>query len=518
MERQQDSVIIVGGGSAGWITAGLVAAELRASGRDTEVVLVESPDVPIIGVGEGSWPSMRMTLQRIGLAESQLLANCEATFKQGTRFINWTDSSEPSSYLHPFSLPMEYASLNLAEHWLAEAGERSFAEFVTPQAAVIEAGLAPKQPATPEFAFNVNYGYHFDAGKFARLLHDHTVGKLGVRYVSANLVEVDLAGNGDVQAIRLDNGEHLQGSLFVDCTGQRALLIGRYREARFVSVRNILLNDTALALQLPYQDAAAPLPSTTHATAVPSGWIWDIGLQTRRGIGHVYSSSHASAKDAEQALRHYVRQVAPQADFEQLSPRRIEFDPGYREQFWVGNCVAVGLSGGFIEPLEASALALIEQAAGFISSQLPANRETMTVVARRFNDKMGYHWSRIIEFLKLHYVLSRRTEAYWLAARDPASCPDGLRDKLLLWQQQAPWHDDAPRVDELFPSASYQYVLYGMGFRPSLRSARGTTLVRDRERAASAVREAAARAQQMRKLLPTNRQLIHTLAPLRGAA
>ncbi|MFZ8964795.1 MAG: tryptophan halogenase family protein [Steroidobacteraceae bacterium] len=518
MERHGDRVIIVGGGSAGWITAGLVAAELRASGRGTEVVLVESPDIPIIGVGEGSWPSMRMTLQRIGLAESQLLVNCEATFKQGTRFINWTDSAVPSSYLHPFSLPSEYASLNLAEHWLAGAGGGSFAEFVTPQAAVIEAGLAPKQPATPEYAFNVNYGYHFDAGKFAQLLHDHAVAKLGVRYVSANLVDVDLAGNGDIQAIRLDNGERLEGSLFVDCTGQRALLIGRYPEAQFVSVRHVLLNDTALALQLPYQDATQPLPSTTNATAVPTGWIWDIGLQTRRGIGHVYSSSHASEADAEAALRQYVRQVAPQADLERLSPRRIQFDPGYRSQFWVGNCVAVGLSGGFIEPLEASALALIEQAASFISGQLPANRETMTVVARRFNDKMTYHWSRIIEFLKLHYVLSGRTEGYWLASRDPASCPDALKDKLLLWQQQAPWHDDAPRVDELFPSASYQYVLYGMGFRPRLRSARGTTLSRDRDRAVQAVREAAVRAQQMRKLLPTNRQLIHSLAPLQGAA
>lgn len=518
MKRQRDRVIIVGGGSAGWITAGLLAAELRASNRDTEVVLVESPDIPIIGVGEGSWPSMRMTLQRIGIAEQELLVHCEATFKQGTRFINWAHSGEASSYLHPFSLPMEYASLNLAEHWLAGDGTEPFAQFVTPQAAVIEAGLAPKQVATPEYAFNVNYGYHFDAGKFARLLHDHAVSRLGVRYVPGNLVEVDMAGNGDIRAIHLDTGEQLEGSLFVDCTGQRALLIGRYPEARFISVRHILLNDTALALQLPYEDPAQPLPSTTHATAVATGWIWDIGLQTRRGIGHVYSSSHVSQADADLALRHYVGQVAPHADLEGLSPRRIDFDPGYRQQFWVGNCVAVGLSGGFIEPLEASALALIEQAASFISNQLPANRDTMTVVARRFNDKMSYHWARIIEFLKLHYVVSERTEAYWQAARDPDSFPESLKDKLLLWQQQAPWHDDAPRVDELFPSASYQYVLYGMGFRPSLRSARGTTLIRDRDRAASAVREGAARASQMSKLLPTNRQLIHTLAPLRGAA
>ena len=519
VQSEVRTIVVVGGGTAGWITASLVAAEHRDSAQPPEVVLVESPDIPIIGVGEGTWPSMRMTLQRIGLPEADLLRQCEASFKQGTRFTGWSRPGEAQQYVHPFSLPAEYATLNLAEHWLATGGAVPFADFAAPQARVIAGGLAPKQRATPEYAFNVNYGYHFDAGKFARLLHRHAVTRLGIRYVPGNLQQVEHRENGDIAALVLDTGERLAADLFVDCTGQRALLIGRYPEAGFVSVKHVLFNDTAIAAQVPYADPGQPLPSVTCATAAPSGWIWDIGLQTRRGVGHVYSSAHASEAEALATVRDYVARVSPRTDLEQLAFRRIPFEPGHRRQFWVGNCVAVGLSGGFIEPLEASALALIEQSASLISHQLPVNRETMTVVARRFNEKMAYHWERVVEFLKLHYVLSERDDSeYWRACRDPATCPTSLRDKLLLWQQQAPWHDDAPRVDELFPSASYQYVLYGMGFRPALMSARGAALHRDRERVGRVVQANAEKARQMCSLLPTNRALLDSLTQMRGVA
>jgi hypothetical protein len=512
-------IIVVGGGTAGWITASLIAAEHRESDQAPEVVLVESPDIPIIGVGEGTWPSMRSTLQKIGLAEADLVRQCEASFKQGTRFTAWARQGDDCQYVHPFSLPAEYATLNLAEHWLAGGATGRFAEYVTPQATIIAAGLAPKQVVTPEYAFNVNYGYHFDAGKFAQLLHHHAVARLGVQYVSGNVERIESNVDGNIAAIVLGTGQRLAGDLFVDCTGQRALLIGQQPGTEFVSVKGSLFNDTAIAVQVPYADASQPIASVTCATAVSSGWIWDIGLQTRRGVGHVYSSAHTSETDAMATLRGYIGRVSPQTNLDQLAFRQLRFEPGYRRQFWVGNCVAVGLSGGFIEPLEASALALIEQAATIISRQLPVNRETMTVVARRFNEKMAYHWERVIEFLKLHYALSQRDDSdYWRACRAPASCPDSLRDKLLLWQQQAPWHDDAPRVDELFPSASYQYVLYGMGFRPALRATRGAALLRDRERVGRVVQATAEKARQMRNLLPTNRELLNSLTPMRGVA
>ena len=320
--------------------------------------------------------------------------------------------------------------------------------------------------------------------------------------------------DGDLRSVVLQSGDHVEGDLFVDCTGPRSLLVGRHFGVEFVSAKDVLFNDAAIAVQVPYAKPGEPIASATHATAVANGWIWDIGLQSRRGIGHVYSTAHCRESDAMATVRRYIGRVAPRAKLDELSFRNIPFEPGHRRSFWVRNCVAVGLSGGFIEPLEASALALIEQSAELLSRQLPVNREIMSVVAERFNAKMGYHWKRVIEFLKLHYAVSRRSDSdYWNAHRDASTWPVELRDKLILWQQQAPWHDDAPRVDELFPSASYQYVLYGMGFRPKYPQDAAPTPGRATERLDAILHANNEKARQMLSLLPTNRELVNaTLA------
>jgi flavin-dependent dehydrogenase len=520
MQSAIRKVVIIGGGTAGWLTAGLLAARHRAdSNRALEIVLIESPDIPTIGVGEGTWPSMRMTLQKIGISEADLVRNCDASFKQGTEFVDWSSTGGDSRYYHPFSFPAEYSSLKLANYWLEAADRFSFADFVTPQASVIEAGLAPKQVSTPEYAFNVNYGYHFDAGRFAELLHKHVVDKLGVTYVSANVGSVESHDSGDIDAVVLTSGERVQGDLFVDCTGQRSLLIGQHYGIDVVSMKKFLFNDAAIAVQVPYSKPDDPIASATRATAVECGWIWDIGLQTRRGIGHVYSTAHADEAQAMASIRDYVTRTSPGVQLDDLTFRSIPFEPGYRREFWVNNCVAVGLSGGFIEPLEASALALIEQAASIISEQFPANRELMSVVARRFNARMLYHWERVIEFLKLHYVLSKRDDSdYWRDCRSLETCPSELRDKLMLWQQQPPWHDDAPRVDELFPSASYQYVLYGMQFRPEYVYIQGDSDAEERARVDRLLHTNSDKTRQMLSLLPTNRELVSAMTALRGVA
>ncbi len=520
MRKTVHRIVIVGGGTAGWITAGLVAARHRRNPeRRLRVVLIESPDIPIIGVGEGTWPSMRMTLQKIGLPEADLLRGCDASFKQGTQFIDWYATGTGHRYIHPFSFPVEYSNLNLAGFWLSQASRIPFADFVTPQAKVIEKGLAPKQISTPEYAFNVNYGYHFDAGRFAQLLHRHAVDNLGVEYVAANVESIEAAEDGDIAAVRLDSGERVEGDLFVDCTGQRGLLIREHFEVGFVPVGDVLFNDAAIAVQVPYASPEDPIASTTHATAVANGWIWDIGLQSRRGIGHVYSTAHASEETALATIREYVSRTAPGVDLDKLQFRSIPFEPGHRRELWVRNCVAVGLSGGFIEPLEASALALIEQSASIISEQLPVTRDIMDVVAKRFNERMLYNWDRVVEFLKLHYVISARDDSqYWRDSRSETSCPEGLREKLALWQQQPPWHDDAPRVDELFPSASYQYVLYGMGFMPEYSYLGRAEIEQERRRVESLLLANDKKARQMTSLLPSNRDLLSSMTSLRGVA
>ena len=319
-------VVVVGGGSAGWLSAARLAAALAA--RGVKVTLVESPDVPIIGVGEGTWPTMRSTLQAIGLSERDFLRRCDASFKQGTQFCGWVDGDVAQSYLHPFSIPAEYSHTNLAPVWLRHGRRRAFAEFVTPQAAVIDAGLAPKQATTPEYAFNVNYGYHFDAGAFAVMLREHAVASLGVRHVLANVVDIEQTASGDIGALDLDNGERLDGDLFLDCTGQRSLLLGDCLGVAYRDTVDCLFNDAAVAVQVPHADAEAALAPVTRATATDTGWIWDIALPSRRGVGHVYATRYSDADRAEAVLREYAAAIVGAAQANELQYRHIAFSTG----------------------------------------------------------------------------------------------------------------------------------------------------------------------------------------------
>jgi len=500
-------VVVVGGGSAGWLTAGVLAA---AHGSNLEtgiaITLVESPDVKPIGVGEGTWPSMRDTLRKMGLSESGFITECDASFKQGSRFARWVTGAEDDFYYHPFVAPMGFGQVDVATLWRARYGDRRFADVASYQPQLCEQGRAPKQPGTPEFAAVANYAYHLDASKFGQYLQGFCTEKLGVRHVPDHVQGVSPAGNGDIAAVRTANHGPVTGDLFIDCTGSAALLLGQHYGVPLVSRRDTLFCDTALALQVPYAREDSPIASHTASTAQAAGWIWDIGLPTRRGVGHVYSSAHTTDDAAEAALRSYV--AATGGSFDRAgAPRKISFDPGHRQTFWHRNCVAVGISAGFIEPLEASALALIELSAAMISDDLPATRELMDVVARRFNERFHYRWERIVEFLKLHYLLSRRDDTeFWIDNRRKDTAPRRLLELLELWRYRAPSRRDFHEIEEIFPAASYQYVLYGMGFQPEALACAGG--FDDQARAEGLVRESAVLARKYLAGLPSNRALI----------
>ncbi|MCV2370455.1 tryptophan halogenase family protein [Roseateles oligotrophus] len=471
-------IVVLGGGSAGWLTAALLAAEHGGTQADAlQISLIESPDAPAIGVGEGTWPSMRETLQRIGLREVDLLRQCDAAFKQGSRFDGWVNEHENDRYYHPFSLPQGHGEIDLVGAWLHAGSEPGFAECVSPQPHVCNASLAPKQVTTPEFGGAINYGYHFDAVKLGVLLRQHATEKLGVRHVSDEVTQVLAHENGDIKALRTRSHGDIAGDLFIDCSGLKALLIGQHYGVALRSQQHVMFNDSALALQVPYADKPVPLASATIATAHAEGWTWDIGLPSRRGLGLVYSSAHTSREAAEQALRKHIERSGGPAAADLPSARHIPFSPGYRERFWQRNCVAIGLSSGFIEPLEASALALVELSAAMIRDEMPANRADMDLVAKRFNEAFDYRWARIIDFLKLHYALNQRNDsAYWREHAQAESMPERLAELLQLWRHRAPFKNDLFRVDEVFPAASYQYVLYGMGFKPNLPAPRTARL------------------------------------------
>ncbi len=460
--HSKQKLIVVGGGTAGWLTAALVAAEHGHEGdAGIDVVLVESPDIPTIGVGEGTWPSMRTTLQKIGLSEAEFMQAADASFKQGSKFIGWQDGNSEHYYYHPFSLPANYSSLNLALHWQRYRDRVDFATAVSAQVPACDRFLAPKQASTPEYAFNLNYGYHLDAGKFAELLRQHATEKLGVVHVKANVSGINETERGDIASLVLSTGDVLSADMFADCSGAKSLLLGQHFGVPLIPVSQYLFNDRAVAMQVPYASKESPIASTTWSTAQKNGWIWDIGLQSRRGVGYVYASEFENKDGALATLKCYIGDGA-----EEIEPKFLSFVPGYRQTFWKNNCVAIGMSAGFIEPLEASALVLVEQSARFLSEQFPRSAETMPVVAEKFNAKLACHWRSIVEFLKLHYIVSRRTDSkYWQQARASETIPQALQKRMQLWQQQTPWHDDFPRMDELFPAASWQYVLYGMQFR-----------------------------------------------------
>ena len=498
--------MIVGGGSAGWLTAGVIAAKHRARiGADFSVTLIESPNTPIIGVGEGTWPTLRSTLARIGVSETELFRQCDAAFKQGARFSRWTTGAADDFYYHPLMLPQSFAQVNLVPHWLQLGDDRSFCDAVCAQGRLCDDGLAPKTIATAEYEAVANYSYHLDAGKFAPFLQKHCCEKLGVRHVLADVSRVNLAENGDIRSLDTPQAGEIEGDLFIDCTGFKALLIGETLGVPFKECGDVLFCDRALAVQVPYESAVSPIASQTNATAQSAGWIWDIGLPTRRGIGYVYSSRHISDDDAERELRAYLGPAG--AD---LALRKIPIRAGHRETFWKRNCVAVGLAAGFLEPLEASAIVLVELSAKFIAEQLPVCREVMDLIAARFNATTHYRWGRIIDFLKLHYVLSRRTDsAFWRDNRLPETIPPRLQDLLLLWSHQSPWfHDEFDRVEEVFPAASYQYVLYGMGFRTHVDPA---SLAGDARLAERAMRENVQQTERLRAGLPRHRDLIRKI-------
>ncbi len=504
MNDQVREILVLGGGSAGWLVAGLLAAE--HGGRGLRVTLVESSETPPIGVGEGSWPSMRDTLRRIGLSETEFVRRCQVSFKQGSRFDGWALGLPGEHYYHPFSLPVGHGDVDVVAAWLSTQPNRAFADVASPSPQVCDAGRAPKQAQTPEFAAVANYAYHFDAGLFGQMLREHAVEKLGVRHVVDHVEDVLTDESGDILGLRTRGQGVVTADLFVDCSGLAARLIGQHFGVPLKSERGVLFNDAALAVQVPYARPDAPLASVTIATAWAKGWIWDIGLPDRRGVGAVYSRAHASDDEAQAALQAYLD--ATGAPAERPTPRPIRFDPGYRERFWERNCVAIGLSSGFIEPLEASALALVELAAARLCDELPMTRATMEAVAHRFNDDFLYRWARVIDFLKLHYALSQRQDApgndYWRAHRDPATWPDRLRELLPMWRLRAPARHDFGRIDEVFPAASYQYVLYGMGFRPEPMAASAATL----QAGQACFEEAARQARRFVPALPGHRSLI----------
>ena len=467
-------ILIVGGGTAGWLTAAYLAKFLGLSERShLEVTVLESPDIGVIGVGEGTFPTIRSTLQFLGIDEMRFIRETSATFKQGIRFMDWAiapTGEQRHQFIHPFEAPFYTEGTSLVPYWLLqdEATRPPFAEAVTIQDRVVGARRAPKRSSDAAYAAPLNYAYHFDAIKFARLLAERGR-ELGVHHVEATLSGVILDATGAIDHVETLQHGSFKADLYIDCTGFRAELIGQALGAAFTSVRQQLFADRALTCKLPVDESNpthAGMESCTIAAAHEAGWTWEIGLNGSRGIGCVYSSDHISDDRAADILRAYIG-----PGHEDLAQRCIPFAAGYRRQQWVKNCVAVGLSAGFLEPLESTGLVLIEAAAGMIAEMLP-HSGPMQAPARRFNELMTTRFENIVNFLKLHYCLSQRQEPFWRDNTHADSIPERLAEFLEQWKLRPPGRFDFVLDTETFTFFNYQYILYGMGFKTDLSAGR----------------------------------------------
>lgn len=467
-------ILIVGGGTAGWLTACYLAKALNStSPQSIQVELVESATIGLLGVGEATFPSIRGTLAAIGLDERRFLTGANATYKQGIQYVNWVrppDTPGADRFFHPFSAPSQRAgSPELLPYWLLGGAAKgtTFAQAVTMQGRLVDHGRAPKRASDPDYQGPLNHAFHFDAACFAKTLAEHG-SSLGIKRHLATVEHVELDEHGAIARVVTTELGALTADLYVDCTGLRGSLIGGAMQSPFHSRRDVLFVDRAVALQVPYPQPDAPILPFTRATAQESGWTWDISLQNRRGIGYVYSSRHSDAVRAEEVVRRYVGQAA-----EGIEALHLKFETGYRPQHWRKNCVAIGLAGGFVEPLESTGIALVELGAYMLTHLLPGDRDDMQGTADKFNEMMVARYERIIDFIKMHYCLSlRRDTPFWVDNTNEASIPQTLRDRLQQWKHRPPHRLDFVTDLEMFMPASWQYVLYGMEFKTDLEPMR----------------------------------------------
>lgn len=452
-------IAIVGGGTAGWLAANHLGFELRLD-SDIEITVIESEDVPTIGVGEGTVPLIKKSLQKFGISEAELMVSCETTFKHGIKFVNWLDPKvhgEGHYYYHPFGSPYP-SGYDVTPYWLTQRDSRPFSD-VTEAVAVAEALRSPKKISSPPYLGEVEYAYHLNAHKFAALLAKNAKEKFAVTHQLGTIVQVTQKPDGGIEGLVLKAGEVLVFDFYVDCSGFASILAGGALGVPFVDKSTQILTDTALVQQVTSQEGEE-IPPYTKATAHPAGWIWDIPVTNRRGTGFVYSSAHMGEDQAMESFAKYLG-LSPSA----FAPRKIPMTIGYRKKFWAKNCVSLGLAQGFVEPLEATSILLTDFSAELFARNFPKFQSDCDVLMAHCNQVVEYTWERIIDFVQLHYLVSDRTDSqFWRDNTQSAHVSETLRNRLARWQLAHPKKSDFFSRFDLFDGDNFLYVLYGMKY------------------------------------------------------
>ncbi len=439
-------VVIVGGGTAGWMAAAGLAKSL---GRTIDITLVESDAIGTVGVGEAVIPLIKSFHALLELQENEFLRAVNGTFKLGIEFENWGRLGE--SYFHPFGpTGVEAWAAQFHHYWLKarKLGNKDQLRDFSLEASMAQAGkftlASEPQP---------QYAYHFDASLYAKLLRKLSEAN-GVRRVEGKVVDVQVhSESGFIESVELESGERIEGDLFIDCSGFRGLLIQQVLQTEWEDWSHWLRNDRAVAVQT---ESVSPPAPYTRSTARTSGWQWKIPLQNRVGNGLVYCSDYLSDDNAKKALLDNL-EGKPLNEV-----RTIRFRTGRRAQQWVKNCVAVGLSSGFLEPLESTSIHLIQNSILRLVRMFPA-AEIDPAEVQQFNNETTQEIENIRDFIILHYKVTQRQDSkYWVDCREMA-VPDSLAHKIALFESNARAVRDN---NEMFRERSWAAVMLGQGLEP----------------------------------------------------
>jgi tryptophan 7-halogenase len=444
-------VVIVGGGTAGWMAAATLAKFL---GKGADIRLIESEEIGTVGVGEATIPQIKLLNQTLGIDEDEFVRATQATFKLGIEFVGWTKPGE--QYFHGFGGVGRSVGIVPFHHfWLRyhnSGGPRDLADFAPNTVAASQNRFGRVPPRVDGQPNNYGYAFHFDAALYARFLRGYAE-KRGVRRTEGKIVDVALNGtNGFIQSVTLAGGETVAGDFFIDCSGFRGLLIEQALASGYEDWSRWLPCDRALAVPCA---SAGVLTPFTRSTAREAGWQWRIPLQHRIGNGYVYCSAHITDDDAQRTLLANL-DGKPLAE-----PRSLRFKTGKRRQVWKKNCLALGLASGFLEPLESTSIHLIQSNLSRLMHFYPtAGFEQADIDA--FNAQTDAEFEEVRDFIILHYHVNQRDGAFWQHCRE-MKLPDKLRQRIALFEANG----RMPRQgQELFGEPSWLQVMWGQGLRP----------------------------------------------------
>lgn len=497
------SITIVGGGTAGWLAAAFLnrfcqSKDQKYQSKDQKyklkITLIESPAIPIVGVGEASLPGMVLLLNQLGVSESEFFKATDATFKVAAHFIDWNrdDKGRPIEFLNILNAPGSLDGRQLADYFITFDPARAapdaglaYARAFSPVVEIVQNNLAPRRPGDPDFSGEVGYTYHFDATKLAAFLKDLATSR-GVKHVLDDVDAVNLDERGFVKSLGLRRkGEH-RVDLVIDCTGFRGSILQQALGEPFEPYAEYLLNDRAAVVQIPHKDPRI-IPPTTRATGFSAGWNFNIPLTTRVGTGYIFSSKFISDEKAVEELLAFYGDQAKGCE-----PRIIPMRTGRVRNAWVNNCVALGLSSGFIEPLEATAIFMTDLGVRWLQHYLPT-QDFEPELARAYNRQVRRVFEEVRDFVQAHYHLNNRQDTeYWRAAREGVKLSERLRENLEVWRSTTPEDLDLDSTF-LFSSPVYTLLLIAKGFYRNGRLARAASLNRAAyERHREAVRKARA--------------------------